>query len=181
MICYRVKRRGELKLRRTWHSSSLCRKLLPGRKKRRCKFQAIWEVVLIHAVIHATTATESSSAPLPLESLHEAIQQIAARQVSLLDTGSEITTITESHFKSHFGEVVLSSANWVWLTAANGIDSPIIGCLEADIECMGKTLHGMCVFVIKESESSVTELKGLPGIDGINVLSDLKNLFMVTE
>ncbi len=46
---------------------------------------------------------------------------------------------------------------------------------------MGKTLHGMCVFVIKESESSVTELKGLPGIVGINVLSDLKNLFMVTE
>ncbi len=34
-------------------------------------------------VVHATTATESSSAPLTLESLHEAIQQIAARQEEL--------------------------------------------------------------------------------------------------
>jgi len=100
--------------------------------------------------------------------------------VCLLDTGSEVTTITESHFKAHFGEVVLSSANWVRLTAANGLDIPIIGCLEADIECMGKTLHGKCVFVIKENNPNGTELKGLPGIVGMNVLSDLKDLFMAT-
>ncbi len=101
--------------------------------------------------------------------------------ICLLDTGSEVTTITESHFKNHFGEVVLSSANWVHLTAANGLDIPIIGCLEADVECMGKTLLGKCVFVIKESESNMTELKGLPGIVGMNVLSDLKDLFITTE
>ncbi|KAL1260059.1 hypothetical protein QQF64_007886 [Cirrhinus molitorella] len=101
--------------------------------------------------------------------------------ICLLDTGSEVTTITESHFKNHFGEVVLSSANWVRLTAANGLDIPITGCLEADVECMGKTLHSKCVFVIKESESSTTELKGLPGIIGMNVLSELKDLFMTTE
>lgn len=103
------------------------------------------------------------------------------RTVCLLDTGSEVTTITESHFKNHFGEVVLSSANWVRLTAANGLDIPIVGCLEADIECMGKTLHGKCVFVIKESNHNGTELKGLPGIVGMNVLSDLRDLFMATE
>ncbi len=50
--------------------------------------------------------------------------------ICLLDTGSEVTTITESHFKNHFGEVVLSSANWVRLTAANVLDIPIIGCLD---------------------------------------------------
>lgn len=253
-------------------------------------------------IIHATTATESSSAPLTLESLHEAVQQIAARQEELfqmvsskekvkplakenkvksaplkdsegryvcytcgkpghtsrrcpqsrenssrvqphitevenrvdrdtsvlespgpsvirshtadcdtvnvpktlcesafgdcltielkiagvktnclLDTGSEVTTITESHFKNHFGEVVLSSSNWVRLTAANGLDIPIIGCLEADIECMGKMLQGKCVFVIKESDSNGTELKGLPGIVGMNVLRDFKDLFMAIK
>ncbi|XP_048062052.1 uncharacterized protein LOC125277609 [Megalobrama amblycephala] len=95
--------------------------------------------------------------------------------------GSEVTTITESHFKNHFGEVVLSSAIWVRLTAANGLNIPIIGCLEADIECMRKTLHGKCVFVIKESNHNGTELKGLPGIVGMNVLSDLRDLFMATE
>ncbi|XP_052392086.1 uncharacterized protein LOC127939541 [Carassius gibelio] len=103
------------------------------------------------------------------------------RTICLLDTGSEVTTITESHFKNHFGEVVLSSANWVRLTAANGLDIPIIGCLEADIECFGKTLHEKCVFVIKESDSNGTELKGLPGIIGMNVLSEVNDLFMTTK
>ncbi|RXN33776.1 hypothetical protein ROHU_015379 [Labeo rohita] len=46
---------------------------------------------------------------------------------------------------------------------------------------MGKTLHGKCVFVIKESDSNGTELKGLPGIVGMNVLSDLKDIFMAIE
>lgn len=59
-----------------------------------------------------------------------------------------MTTISESHFRNHFGEVVLSSANLVRLTAANGSDISIVGCLEADIECMGKTLQGKCVFII---------------------------------
>lgn len=103
------------------------------------------------------------------------------RTVCLLDTGSEVTTITESHFKDNFKEVMLSSANWVRLTAANGLDIPIVGCLEADIVCMGKTLHGKCVFVIKDNNPSGTELKGLPGIVGMNVLSDLKDMFMATE
>lgn len=75
---------------------------------------------------------------------------------------------------------MLSSANWVRLTAANGLDIPIIGCLEADIECMGKTLHGKCVFVIRENNPNGTESNGLPGIVGMNVLSDLKDLFMTT-
>lgn len=37
------------------------------------------------------------------------------------------------------------------------------------------------VFVIKESNHNGTELKGLPGIVGMNVLSDLRDLFMATE
>ncbi len=71
----------------------------------------------------------------------------------LLDTGSEVTTIPESHFKRHFGkqERLLLSANWVRLTAANGLDIPVLGCLQADVECMGSLLPGKCVFVLTES------------------------------
>lgn len=37
------------------------------------------------------------------------------------------------------------------------------------------------MFVIKESDSNGTELKGLPGIIGMNVLSEVKDLFMTTK
>ncbi len=98
----------------------------------------------------------------------------------LLDTGSEVTTISESHFKQNFGgqEIQLSSVNWVRLTAANGLDIPVLGCLQADIECMGSLLPGKCVFVLKESNPDAQEMKGIDGIVGMNVLCDLKNLVL---
>lgn len=97
----------------------------------------------------------------------------------LLDTGSEVTTISESYFREHFEatESALSPAKWVRLTAANGIEIPVVGCLEADIECMGKLLPGRCVFVLKDSCSSALEKKTVSGILGMNVIGGLKGLF----
>lgn len=67
---------------------------------------------------------------------------------------------------------------WVRLTAANGLDIPVLGCLQADIECMGSLLPGKCVFVLTESNPNAQEMKGLDGIVGMNVLSELKNLVL---
>lgn len=92
----------------------------------------------------------------------------------LLDTGSEVTTIRESYFREHFGEATLSSANRVQLTAANGLEIPLLGCLEAEVECMGKTVGRKCIFVLKDENPDVEEMKGLPGILGMNVLGELK-------
>lgn len=77
----------------------------------------------------------------------------------LLDTGSEVSTITESHFRKHFGEQErrLSSAHWVRLTAANGLDIPVLGCLQADVECMGKVLPGKCIFVLTDTSPKAEE------------------------
>lgn len=101
----------------------------------------------------------------------------------LLDTGSEVTTITESYYRKHFEgqEAALSSAKWVRLTAANGLDIPVIGCLEADIECMGKTLYGKCVFVLTDTKSSPSEVEAIPGIIGMNIISELKDLLFQTN
>lgn len=97
----------------------------------------------------------------------------------LLDAGSEVTTISESYFREHFEgtDSALSSAKWVRLRAANGIEIPVVGCLEADIECMDKLLRGRCVFVLRESCSSANEKKAVPGILGMNVIGGLKGLF----
>lgn len=99
----------------------------------------------------------------------------------LLDTGSEVTTIRECHFKEHFGEFTLSSANWVQLTAANGLEIPLVGCLGAEVECMGTSVGTKCIFVLKDEGPDVGETKGLPGILGMNVLSELTNLFVAAD
>ncbi|KAK0156633.1 hypothetical protein N1851_000066 [Merluccius polli] len=94
----------------------------------------------------------------------------------LLDTGSEVTTIRESHFTDP-----RSSANWVQITAANSLEIPLLGCLEAEVECMGKTVGRKCVFVLKDESPNVEGMKGPPGILGMNVLSELKDLFVATD
>ena len=95
----------------------------------------------------------------------------------LLDTGSEVTTMSEGHFKKHFTGKVLSPAKWVKLTAANGLDIPVLGCLYTDVECFGKRLTGKCVFVLRDDATSGKGPGEVPGILGMNVLADLRSLF----
>ncbi|GAA6102462.1 uncharacterized protein LOC124393547 [Tachysurus ichikawai] len=105
------------------------------------------------------------------------------RTKCLLDTGSEVSTISESHFKEHFGEqkLKLSSECWVELTAANGLNIPVLGCLQADVECLGEILPGKCIFVLNDTSPDVKEMKGVSGIIGMNVLNEIQSLFISAE
>ncbi|XP_058632049.1 uncharacterized protein LOC131540807 [Onychostoma macrolepis] len=53
---------------------------------------------------------------------------------------SQVSTISESFFQQHLGgddEDMLSTAGWLKITAANGLDIPYLGYLELEIETMG--------------------------------------------
>ncbi len=68
----------------------------------------------------------------------------------LLDTGSQVSTITEHFFKEHLaGEEkdMLYTTGWLKITAANGLDIPYLGYLELTVETMGITLPE-CVFLV---------------------------------
>lgn len=95
----------------------------------------------------------------------------------LLDTGSEVTTMSEAHFRRQFGGARLASARWIKLTAANGLDIPVVGCLYADVECLGMKLPGKCVFILRDKAATSEERGAVPGILGMNVLGDLRSLF----
>lgn len=84
----------------------------------------------------------------------------------LLDTGSEVTTISETHFKRHFTGKALSPAKWVKLTAANGLAIPVLGCLYTDVECLGKQLTDKCVFVLRDEETAGKEPSEVPAYWG---------------
>ncbi|XP_048085551.1 uncharacterized protein LOC125285245 [Alosa alosa] len=95
----------------------------------------------------------------------------------LLDTGSEVTTMSEDHFKKHFRGKALSPAKWVKLTAANGLDIPVLGCLYTEVECFGKKLADKCVFVLRDDTTRGKVSSQAPGILGMNILCDLRSLF----
>ncbi|KAJ8360985.1 hypothetical protein SKAU_G00175100 [Synaphobranchus kaupii] len=95
----------------------------------------------------------------------------------LLDTGPEVTTMSETHFKRQFGGTRLSSAKWVKLTAVNRLDIPVVGCLYAGMECLGMKLPRKCVFVLRDDVACNEEKSVVPGILGMNVLSGLRSLF----
>lgn len=61
----------------------------------------------------------------------------------LVDTGSMVSTITESFFLEQFapwGYDRLQSCHWLQLRAANGLAIPYIGYLELDVELCGKVM-----------------------------------------
>lgn len=69
----------------------------------------------------------------------------------LVDTGSMVSTITESFFVQHFepwGSEKLHSCNWLRLSAANGLAIPYVGYLELDVQLCGKVVSKRGVLVV---------------------------------
>uniref|UniRef100_A0A8C5GH97 Gypsy retrotransposon integrase-like protein 1 n=1 Tax=Gouania willdenowi TaxID=441366 RepID=A0A8C5GH97_GOUWI len=91
----------------------------------------------------------------------------------LLDTGSMVTTITESFFACNFKEK-LNSCHWLELHAANGFHIPYIGYLEADVEVLDKVVPGRCVLVVRDPPNNLPQPK-VPGILGMNVIRECYN------
>lgn len=76
----------------------------------------------------------------------------------LLDTGSQVSTISESFFRQHLGgddEDMLSTAGWLKLTAANGLDIPYLGYLELEIETMGRIIPNCSFLVVNDPSPSL--------------------------
>lgn len=58
----------------------------------------------------------------------------------LLDTGSQVSTVTEKFFRDNLcgkDDGILSTAGWLKLTEANGLEIPYLGYLEFVLETMG--------------------------------------------
>ncbi len=89
----------------------------------------------------------------------------------LVDTGSMVTTVTESCFTTYFkpwGPERLLSCQWLQLRAANGLSIPYIGYLELDIELCGRVLSGCGVLVVRDPPGGLAGR--VPGVLGMNVL-----------
>lgn len=90
----------------------------------------------------------------------------------LVDTGSMVSTITESFFLQHFepwGLDKLQSCNWLRLSAANGLAIPYVGYLELDVQLCGKLITRRGVLVVRDTFKGVSSI---PGVLGMNIIKE---------
>ncbi|KAL4007870.1 hypothetical protein ACER0C_001722 [Sarotherodon galilaeus] len=88
----------------------------------------------------------------------------------LVDTGSMVSTITESFFLMHFapwGQERLQSCHWLQLRAANGLAIPYIGYLELSVLLCGKEMPSCGILIVKDPPGATPSV---PGILGMNVI-----------
>lgn len=111
------------------------------------------------------TVTARLISPCP----HVTIKLAGVEVKCLLDTGSMVSTIVESFFKENFQDK-LQSCHWLQLRAANGLEIPYLGYLEADVEVCGRTASRRGVLVVKDPPVPATTPQ-VPGILGMNIIS----------
>ena len=105
----------------------------------------------------------------------------------LVDTGSEVTTVTERWVAENLQNSDLLPMTQVTLKAANGLEIPYSGVVIVDLELLGQKCEGVPVVVVKDSSDPSTRKKksDVPALMGMNVLgrvsSLLKNLDIVLQ
>lgn len=83
----------------------------------------------------------------------------------LVDTGSMVSTVTESFFRRHFepwGLEKLHSSHWLELRAANGLTIPYMGYLELDVQLSGKLMLRCGVLVVRDPPGDIPSQ--VPGV-----------------
>ena len=90
----------------------------------------------------------------------------------LIDSGSEVTTITKSCYDQHFKQIPLYECHWINLSAANGSIISIEGLIIVDITIKEKTFESMYVLVSSDpTDHQMQQKKKMaPGILGCNVI-----------
>ncbi|KAK0138619.1 hypothetical protein N1851_024847 [Merluccius polli] len=102
----------------------------------------------------------------------------------LLDTGSMVTTITQTFFEQQLYphlQIGLQPCSWLTLKAANGLEIPYLGYLELDVHLLGRTLPRMGILVTKNPVDSTaqSQKKSVPGLLGMNIIRNCyKELFI---
>jgi transposase InsO family protein len=88
----------------------------------------------------------------------------------LIDTGSQVTTISEGVFKEKFDVELKGTNDWLKLTAANGMDIPYLGLM------LGKVSYGGCpgvevgILIARDTEMTKDRRSEIPGVLGMNFL-----------
>ena len=99
--------------------------------------------------------------------------KIADVQVNcILDSGAEISTITESFYRKHLADRQIKDVTWLKISAANGLEVPCVGYIETSLTVFEHTLPKVGILVMEDLKDEITRKRKeeFPGILGSNVL-----------
>ena len=101
-----------------------------------------------------------------------------AKANCLLDSGAQVSTITESFYREHLlplGQPILDTTTWMKISAANGTNIPYVGYIELDVVLLGQHIPRVGFLVVKDSQNAedFAEKQRRPGIIGCNILQKL--------
>ena len=93
----------------------------------------------------------------------------------LIDSGSQVTTVTESFYKEHMCDEPLIESSWIRLSGANGIEIPSTGLLIVDVKIQGRLFKDVYVIVVKDPVCPQVQVRKqrTPGVIGCNVIQEL--------
>lgn len=86
--------------------------------------------------------------------------------LGVLDTGSQVTIMTEDCFLETFRGIQLEQLKWLSINAANNLQIPYNGYFEADIQLGGIEIPGRGILVVKVRRE-------IPMLIGMNILENL--------
>ena len=95
----------------------------------------------------------------------------------LIDTGAQVSTLTESFFRENFTEEVTEVSNFIQISTASGCDMPYLGYVELDLSTLGHTFKKMGFLVVRDPVGTSIERrkKLVPGVLGCNILTAIKD------
>ena len=105
----------------------------------------------------------------------EAVLQLGSEDVRcLLDTGAQVSTVTESFFKAHLekeGCDLVDVSSYIKITGASGFDIPYLGYVELDVHTLGRRFPRMGFLIVKDSTNSamLKRKRAVPGVIGSNI------------
>ena len=105
----------------------------------------------------------------------ESRMEVEGKQVvAVIDTGSEVSTVTEAWFNEHLRGLPLQQTHWLSLKAANGLDIPYVGLLEGRVRMFGQECHAS-ILVIKDTACPLTQARRrrTPALLGMNILQQV--------
>lgn len=127
---------------------------------------------------HDVSSVSSDSSHLVGECFEAEVNFSGVSVPCLLDSGSMVTTITETYFNNKFAHLSaegLRDCGWLGLKAANGLMIPYLGYIELDLYILGVTLPRRGVLIVKDPPDDYMRQKkaAVPGVLGMNVFNPL--------
>ena len=96
----------------------------------------------------------------------------------MIDTGSEVSTVSESFFRNLLQSkpALHDVTKWLRVSGANHLDVPIVGYIQVAVEMEGEVIPEVGFLVVKDPADEHSKRKKLqvPGILGSNIFSLLK-------